>query len=206
MGVFCRRLVDSDGEAEERGAGTFWESAWNSMNTIRFDALNRRARVERRGYTAAMTPTAISDKLFSVCGALVLPCWLLLVVAPRWRVTQQLVTFAIPVLIAAIYGWLLATAHPPTTAGFGSIAQVRSLFSVDRALVAGWIHYLAFDLFIGGWQVRDAKRCGMHHLIVVPCLLLTFLFGPLGLAAYLLLRAGIRRRFGILRDECEALP
>ena len=43
-------------------------------------------------------------------------------------------------------------------AGFNSIAQVRALFSVDRALVAGWIHYLAFDLFIGSWEVRDARR------------------------------------------------
>jgi hypothetical protein len=134
---------------------------------------------------------------------LVLPCWLLLIVAPRWSVTQRLATFVAPLILAGVYLWMLATAPHVADAGFNSIGQVRALFSVDRALVAGWIHYLAFDLFIGSWQVRDARRLAIAHWIVVPCLLLTFLFGPLGLGAYLLLRSGLRRRFGIAKDENE---
>ena len=53
----------------------------------------------------------------------------------------------------------------------------------------GWAHYLAFDLFIGGWEVRDAQRHGIPHLLVVPALVLTFLFGPAGWLLYM----GIRR-------------
>jgi hypothetical protein len=145
------------------------------------------------------------DKVFSLCGALVLPCWLLLIFLPRWRWTQRLATFVAPLVIASVYVWMLATAPKVAGAGFNSIAQVRLLFSVDKALVAGWIHYLAFDLFIGSWEVRDARRLGLSHLLVVPCLVLTFLFGPLGLGLYLLLRAGLRRRFGIAVDEAEVL-
>jgi len=145
----------------------------------------------------------IPEKVFSLCGALVLPCWLLLVFLPRWRWTQRLATFVVPLLIAGVYVWMLATAPHVDGAGFNSIAQVRALFSVDRALVAGWIHYLAFDLFIGAWEVRDARRLKINHLFVVPCLALTFLFGPLGLGLYLLLRAGLRRRFGIDVDKAE---
>jgi len=151
-----------------------------------------------------MTPDLIPDKLFSLCGALVLPCWLLLIFVPRWSWTQRLATFAAPLIIAGVYVWMLATAPHVAGAGFNSIAQVRALFSVDRALVAGWIHYLAFDLFIGSWEVRDARRLGIAHWLVVPCLALTFLFGPIGLGLYLLLRAGIRRKFGVARDEAEA--
>ena len=55
-------------------------------------------------------------------------------------------------------------------------------------LLAGWTHYLAFDLFIGGWEVRDAQRRGIPHLLVVPALVLTFLFGPAGLLLYLAIR------------------
>ena len=148
-----------------------------------------------------MTP----DQVFSLCGALVLPCWLLLIFVPRWTWTQRLATFVAPLMIAGVYVWMLATAPKVAGAGFNSIAQVRTLFSVDKALVAGWIHYLAFDLFIGSWQVRDARRLKISHFFVVPCLVLTFLFGPLGLGAYLLLRAGLRQRFGVARDEAEAM-
>ena len=56
-------------------------------------------------------------------------------------------------------------------------------------LLAGWIHYLAFDLFVGSWEVRDAQERGIPHLAVVPCLLLTFMFGPAGWFLYNLVRA-----------------
>ena len=46
------------------------------------------------------------------------------------------------------------------------------------------MHYLAFDLFIGSWEVRDARRHGVPHVLVIPCLLMTFLLGPIGLLAY----------------------
>jgi hypothetical protein len=77
--------------------------------------------------------------------------------------------------------------------GFGSLAALATLFRDPYVLLAGWLHYLAFDLFVGSWEVRDAQRLGVPHLAVVPCLALTFLLGPAGLLAYLGLRAGVRR-------------
>jgi len=61
-------------------------------------------------------------------------------------------------------------------------------------LLAGWVHYLAFDLFVGSWEARDALSHRIPHLAVIPCLLLTFLFGPAGLLLYLLLRFTLRRQ------------
>ena len=146
----------------------------------------------------------VLDRLFSLGGAVVLPCWLLLLFVPGWRWTQRLATFVAPLLLAVAYlGLLLGTKAPPG-AGFNSLAQVALLFSVRQALLAGWLHYLAFDLFTGAWEARDAVRLGISRWLVAPCLVLTFLFGPVGLAAYLLLRLGMRRRFGASLMDGEA--
>jgi hypothetical protein len=135
------------------------------------------------------------EQLFSLCGMLVLPGWLLLIFLPRWKWTARLVCpVVIPLVLALLYLWLVATTFGRTPGGFGSLSEVSQLFQNPRALLAGWIHYLAFDLFIGSWEVRDAQRVGLHHLLVVPCLVLTFLFGPVGLLLYFVLRASLRRK------------
>lgn len=138
------------------------------------------------------------EQLFSLCGTLVLPGWLLLVFLPRWKWTARLVCpVVIPLLLALVYLWLVATTFGRTPGDFGSLAGVSQLFQNPRVLLAGWIHYLAFDLFIGSWEVRDAQRVGVHHLLVVPCLVLTFLFGPVGLLLYFALRATLRRKVSV---------
>jgi len=63
------------------------------------------------------------------------------------------------------------------------------LFTKPEIALAGWIHYLAFDLFVGSWEVRTARSERIPILIVLPCLLLTFLFGPAGYLAFTGLRA-----------------
>ena len=136
------------------------------------------------------------DLLFRIAGNLVLLCWLLLLIAPRWRWTQRVVTFVWPLLIAALYVYLLVAHKPPPGSGFSSLPQVAALFSSPYALLAGWIHYLAFDLFTGAWETRDGLRLGIARWILLPCQVLTFLFGPAGLALYLLVKLALRRRMG----------
>jgi hypothetical protein len=138
------------------------------------------------------------EQLFSVCGALATTGWLLLVFLPRRRWTARLVCpVIIPLLLALVYLWLVATTLGRTPGGFGSLDDVSLLFQNRRVLLAGWIHYLAFDLFIGSWEVRDAQRVGLRHLLVAPCLALTFLFGPVGLLLYFALRGSLRRRLSV---------
>jgi hypothetical protein len=107
-----------------------------------------------------------------------------------WPATQ----FAIPLAWAALYAVLLAQALPEAKGGFASIEGVRGLFANDSALSAGWLHYLAFDLFVGTWIARDSAERGVHALLVAPCLVLTLLAGPTGLLAYFLLRLAFGRR------------
>lgn len=101
--------------------------------------------------------------------------------------------------IAGAYGALIATHFGGSRGGFRSFARVAALFSDPWLLLAGWIHYFAFDLFIGSWEVRDAQRIGLPHWAVVPLLLLAFMLGPLGPLVYF---AG-RRRLRV--DESKSL-
>ena len=132
------------------------------------------------------------DALFSLANPVALLGWALLVLAPRWRGTRALVlSGALPLGLAVAYAALLAAHYlgPHGGAGgFGSLAQVAALFRDPWALLAGWVHYLCFDLFTGVWEARDAQRRGLPHALLVPALALTFLFGPAGLLLYFGLR------------------
>jgi len=132
-----------------------------------------------------------ADSLFVVCNNAVLPAWILLLVAPGWVWTQRIVhAIWIPLLLGGVYaGLLFAGPDAPEGAGFSTLAAVMRLFTLPTAALAGWVHYLVFDLFVGAWQVRDARRLGLSHLWVAPCLLLTLMLGPVGLLTYLGVRA-----------------
>lgn len=107
-----------------------------------------------------------------------------------WPATQ----FAIPLAWAVLYVILLAQGLLHADGGFSSIEGVRGLFANDSALTAGWLHYLAFDLFVGTWIARDSVERRVPALLVVPCLPLTLMFGPAGLLAYFPLRLAFARR------------
>jgi hypothetical protein len=129
-----------------------------------------------------------ADQLFSILNAITVAAWLPLVFLPRMRWVSTHVPVVIPVLLAVVYVVLVAAMFGRTEGGFSSLAGVSALFDNPWMLLAGWTHYLAFDLFIGGWEVRDAQQRGIPHLLVVPALVLTFLFGPAGWLLYLVIR------------------
>jgi len=136
-----------------------------------------------------------ADVLFAICNNGILPAWLLLIVAPGWPWTQRIVHAVwIPALLGLAYLFALTQGSPPEGASFFSLAGVMSFFTDPWAATAGWIHYLAFDLFVGAWQVRDARRNGISHALLLPCLIATLMLGPLGLLAYLALRGLLRQQ------------
>jgi hypothetical protein len=133
-----------------------------------------------------MTP----EQIFSILNLLALVAWILLVVLPRQRwITETISGVAVPVLLAASYVVLIAANWRGSSGGFSTLSDVALLFSNPWLLLAGWTHYLAFDLLVGSWEVRDARSRGINHLLVIPCLLMTFLFGPAGWLLYLALRS-----------------
>jgi hypothetical protein len=144
-----------------------------------------------------------AEQLFSALNLMAVAAWLPLVFLPRVRWTATLLPLLMPSLLAVVYVVLVAATLARGEGGFSSLAAVRALFDNPWGLLAGWTHYLAFDLFIGGWEVRDAQRRGLPHLLIVPALVLTFLFGPAGLLLYLAIRRFAPRRGAALHDVEE---
>ena len=135
------------------------------------------------------------DTVFQYCNRLAMLSWLLLIFFPRWKWTARFVTAcAIPLLLGVLYIYLVGTYFWTADGGFNSLQQLSQLFQNPHVLLAGWIHYLAFDLFVGSWEVRDAQQLGIHHLFVVPALALTFMFGPAGLVVYFVIRWSMKRK------------
>ena len=139
-----------------------------------------------------------ADALFQLCNSVAMAGWLLLVVT-GWstrasRIVSSLITgLLVPALLSGFYLVLILTHWSGHKGGFNSLSNVMLLFTDRWLVLAGWVHYLAFDLFIGSWQVRDARRNGVPFIVVLPCLALTFLFGPIGLLLYLLVAAVVSR-------------
>lgn len=139
--------------------------------------------------------TLDTDTLYIVANSVALGFWLMLIFAPRWQGTQALVHSLAPaILFGGVYTWLFASGvffgdQVPPEAGFGTLKGLMILFTQPEAVLAGWVHYLVFDLFVGAWIVRDSHRRKLPHLAVIPCLALTLLAGPIGLLLYLLGRA-----------------
>jgi hypothetical protein len=126
-----------------------------------------------------------TTQVFSAVSGLASLQWLLLIVAPRWKVTQWLIHYvAVPLLLAIVYSIYIAGFFNIEGGGFGSIQEVRTLFSNDNLLLAGWVHYLAFDLLIGFSIIKSAQDKAVSHWLVIPCLVLTFMFGPCGYLLY----------------------
>jgi hypothetical protein len=130
-----------------------------------------------------------AEQIFSIANSIALLSWVVLIVAPRWTVTRRTIrSGAVPLLLSAAYLILIVLFFGRAEGGFGSLPEVMRLFTNEWAALAGWIHYLAFDLLVGTWEVKDSQERGISHWFVIPCLVLTFLLGPIGFLLYTVLR------------------
>ena len=129
------------------------------------------------------------EQIFTIVNLVAIAGWLLIAILPRWRYTRMIVlSGAIPLLLAVPYTILIVLFFGQAEGGFGSLADVMKLFTNEWAVLAGWIHYLAFDLFVGSWEVKDAQERNVPHLWVIPCLVMTFMLGPIGFLVYSIMR------------------
>lgn len=157
--------------------------------------LSQAGALDHGGRHGQCLPVMSTDSLFQIASAAVLPGWAALAFAPLARARLVLAARVIAVLLAGLYVSLavagLAGEGPPPGAGFDTLEGVRLLLSSPAALLAGWVHYLVFDLWVGSWEAEDAA---LPHGLLLPCLALTFLAGPTGLLLYHLLKAARRKR------------
>ncbi len=131
-----------------------------------------------------------ADTLFQLANPAALLGWMILALSPLsplWA--DRIASTLIPVLLSIAYAALILAFWSGAPGGFDSLPNVMVLFTDPHVALAGWVHYLAFDLIIGAWIARTARAEGIAHLMVLPCLVLTFLFGPAGFLLFTALRA-----------------
>ena len=134
------------------------------------------------------------EQIFIAANGLALLGWILLAFAPRWRLTHALVVSGGgSLLLAALYLALFVIHLDQQPAGIGSLQDVADAFSRPAIALIAWVHFLAFDLFIGAWGGRDAQSRGVPHLALLPCLFMTFMLGPIGLLLYFAVRLVLGR-------------
>ncbi|AXG69230.1 hypothetical protein KORDIASMS9_01450 [Kordia sp. SMS9] len=134
-----------------------------------------------------MTPSEV----FKIANMLILPMWILLIFLPRWKVTRFFIDYkVVPIILSVIYAIYIAIA---LSAGggmdFGSLQSVMQLFTVENAVLAGWLHYLAFDLLVGMWMVNQNKSLKIHPVIMAPCLAGTLMLGPVGFLVFMIVKS-----------------
>ncbi|MEN0000010.1 MAG: ABA4-like family protein [Pseudomonadota bacterium] len=139
-----------------------------------------------------MTP----DDYFSLAGTAAMAGWVILILGPRrfwWLNAGPL--WIIPGAISALYAVLVLRWFSSAEGGFDSLASVSLLFENEWALLAGWIHFLAFDLFVGAVMAARMDQVGVGRLVQSPILVSTFMLGPLGFLIAALTELGLRLRF-----------
>ncbi len=102
--------------------------------------------------------------------------------------------WVLPLAFATLYTALIIFFFMQAPGGFDSLAQVQLLFTDHWAALAGWVHYLAFDLFIGSWITLQVLQRHLPRLTLVVLLPLTFLFGPIGLLLFAITKLAFERK------------
>lgn len=134
-----------------------------------------------------MTPTDV----FSLASMTAMPMWALMIFLPKWKVTRFLIDYKIiPLLLSLVYAiYIIQAMIIGGPMDFGSLASVMALFTEEHAVLAGWVHYLAFDLLIGMWMLHQNKTLKIHQLLMAPCLFATFMLGPIGFLLFMILKS-----------------
>ena len=142
-----------------------------------------------------------ADQLFSYANTFALPGWIVLAISPYWKAADRFVVGIVVTLLSALYMYLLATNFQPGDfRSFGSLDGIGRLFQNKTLLLAGWVHYLAFDLMTGLFIIRNGRRHGIPHLLALLCAFGAFMMGPAGLLLYLIIRFIKTRQYFAAND------
>ena len=137
-----------------------------------------------------------AEVIFSVTNLIALISWIWLLIFPFRPITHKILIGVSVAVLSVCYAWLIfRTLGPGDFEKFQTLEGVTSLFSVPGAVLVGWIHYLAFDLMTGVFIAHNASKHGIRHIAIIPCLLLTFMLGPVGLLLYLIIRWAVTKHW-----------
>ena len=130
--------------------------------------------------------------LFSLSNLLTIPLWLLMIFAPTWSWTRRIIGSLWTLVPAALMYALLVL--PGVGGIFGNLLNptletIRTLLGTPQGTTIGWVHFLAFDLFVGRWAYLDSRERGLNPVLTSITLFFVLMLGPFGLLLYLALRS-----------------
>ena len=129
------------------------------------------------------------EQIFSICNTLAMLGWITLIFLKFWTKRDLFVFRIIIMLFAIVYSWLIISSFDiEILKNFSTLNGVSILFANKQMLLAGWIHYLAFDLLTGIYILHNARKNGINHWVTAPALFFTFLLGPFGWLLYFIIR------------------
>ncbi len=138
-----------------------------------------------------------ADFLFSLANPAALLGWIILGVGIVWNkpfLRDEIAGRVWPLGLSVLYTILIGAFFFKAQGGFDTLANVQKLFTFPWAALAGWVHYLAFDLFIGAVISRDIMKLGISRLFLIVLLPLTFMFGPIGYLGFVIVRTALAKK------------
>ena len=143
------------------------------------------------------------SQLFDLANLFVLPFWFLMIGLPKWGITQKIMASYLPfIALAGLYIYLFSgTITPESTQALSNpqLADIARFFSTERIAATGWVHFLAFDLFVGRWIYWQGRNTGVW---TIHSLILCLFAGPIGLLSHIF-TTWITARFFSTSKEIE---
>jgi len=136
--------------------------------------------------------------IFNIYNTGILIFWLFLLVFPKSKTTQKITNYPwIPLVIAFGYIFFLSTSEGAFSADFSSLSGLTEMFqnANPRGVAAGWVHYLAFDFWVGCWMLKNSQDKGIKHFWMILPMLFTFIMGPVGILLYTLVLLSQKKLF-----------
>ena len=125
--------------------------------------------------------------IFSIINTTMLFFWALMIFIPKSIITQKIISYPyVPLILSFGYIFFLGQVPNIFQADFSSLDGIVDLFknSTPESAAAGWIHYLAFDFWMGAWILKNAQKRKISHLVIIIPLTCTFMLGPFGVLLY----------------------
>ena len=134
----------------------------------------------------------------------VLPFWILIVFFPQSQLCKYLATSIFPIfLLSAAYIFILYKAYlgsfdfDNNFSLYLGLNSVSELFRDDYYLLMFWTHFVAVNLFIGGWILKDSQKLYMNKILLAFPLIITYLTGPIGIFIYWIIRIFYAKRLNL---------
>ena len=134
----------------------------------------------------------------------VLPFWIILIIFPQSNISKVFITSVFPILILSlVYSYLLYVIYLDAYDFLQNfrlylgLNEISNLFENQSFLILFWAHFLAINLFCGGWIVKDSQMFNINKLLVSMPLIITYLIGPVGITFYWIIRIFYAKRISL---------